>query len=431
MTRSLASLTGGTVVEAPRALRPGCDDAGAHGRSEHLRATTPRRSGRSSRPTASGSTPVISTASPRSSATRPGARGPAPLTGVAAIRAVYDDVILYDGVPSTRHVMGDVVVAVDGVRATSRCSFTVFQARPDFPLQAVLVGRYHDAFACVDGAWEFRARIVHADLLGDLSHHMRSAPEVSAPRERCSRGARRACGAVVPGSAVARDRRGPSRRGPSRRGRSRRPSPRPGAAVRAGVAAVVVTDVVGRGVVDAVVVADVVGGGVVDAVVVADVVGGGVVDADRRSTSWVAGSAVAGAGVVGALVGTVGRPRWSTSTSCPRGARDPRRGCGHAWLDASPSRAAAAPRRRGRGRRRWRSRSRTWGGVGAWSASSGVRDGSGRTRRSRPEVWSGHLAAAAPRRNRTAAGSGARCRRSTPCGTGPPPRPVPTPARRR
>jgi SnoaL-like domain len=95
------------------------------------------------------------------------------LTGLAAIRAVYDDVILYDGVPSTRHVMGDVVVDLSGAHATSRCSFTVFQARPDFPLQAVLVGRYHDAFTCVDGRWEFRERVVHADLLGDLSHHMR------------------------------------------------------------------------------------------------------------------------------------------------------------------------------------------------------------------------------------------------------------------
>jgi len=96
------------------------------------------------------------------------------LTDVDAIRRVYDDVILYDGIPCTRHVMGDVVVAVDGATATSRCSFTVFQARPDFPLQAVLVGRYHDTFACVEGAWEFRERIVRPDLVGDLSHHMRA-----------------------------------------------------------------------------------------------------------------------------------------------------------------------------------------------------------------------------------------------------------------
>ena len=96
------------------------------------------------------------------------------LTDVDAIRRVYDDVLLYDGVPCTRHVMGDVVVRVDGATATSRCSFTVFQARPDFPLQAVLVGRYHDSFARVDGEWEFRERVVRPDLVGDLSHHMRA-----------------------------------------------------------------------------------------------------------------------------------------------------------------------------------------------------------------------------------------------------------------
>ena len=98
------------------------------------------------------------------------------LDGADAVRAVYDDVILYAGLPGTRHVMSDVVVDVDGDAATSRCSFTVFQARPDFPLQAVLVGRYHDSFVRADGAWRFRTRTIHADLLGDLSRHMRTRP---------------------------------------------------------------------------------------------------------------------------------------------------------------------------------------------------------------------------------------------------------------
>ena len=103
---------------------------------------------------------------------------------------MYDDVILYDGVPGTRHVMGDVVVAVDGAHATSRTSFTVFQARPDFPLQAVLVGRYHDAFVWADGAWEFRERVVHADLVGDLSHHMRTAASLTLRRATTRPGSR-------------------------------------------------------------------------------------------------------------------------------------------------------------------------------------------------------------------------------------------------
>jgi len=98
------------------------------------------------------------------------------LDGADAVRTAYDQVILYDGVPGTRHVMSDVVVDVDGDAATSRCSFTVFQARPDLPLQAILVGRYHDTFVRVDGAWRFRTRTIHADLLGDLSRHMRTRP---------------------------------------------------------------------------------------------------------------------------------------------------------------------------------------------------------------------------------------------------------------
>lgn len=97
------------------------------------------------------------------------------LEGETAVRRVYDDVILYDGVPATRHVMSDVVVDVQGDRATSRCSFTVFQARPDFPLQAVLVGRYHDEFARTHAGWELRDRRIEADLVGDLSRHMRRA----------------------------------------------------------------------------------------------------------------------------------------------------------------------------------------------------------------------------------------------------------------
>ena len=92
--------------------------------------------------------------------------------GAVEVRPAYDAVILYDGIPCTRHVMSDVVVEVEGGRATSRCTFTVMQARPDFPLQAILVGRYHDEFIRRDGAWGFADREIHADLVGDLSHHM-------------------------------------------------------------------------------------------------------------------------------------------------------------------------------------------------------------------------------------------------------------------
>src|SRR5437867_1035434 len=107
-------------------------------------------------------------------------RSPAPaepLRGAEAVRRAYDVVLLYDGIPCTRHVVTNVVVALEGPdRAAARSCFTVFQARPDFPLQPILCGRYHDAFARADGAWRFADRLILPDLAGDLSRHLRPGP---------------------------------------------------------------------------------------------------------------------------------------------------------------------------------------------------------------------------------------------------------------
>jgi len=40
------------------------------------------------------------------------------------------------------------------------------------PLQAILCGRYHDAFERVGGAWRFADRLILPDLVGDLSRHL-------------------------------------------------------------------------------------------------------------------------------------------------------------------------------------------------------------------------------------------------------------------
>ena len=94
--------------------------------------------------------------------------------GSGAVRAVFDDVILYDGTPRTQHAIANLTVISDGgAIATARSSFTVLQALPDFPLQPILAGRYHDELERVDGEWRFTDRVVHADLIGDLSRHMR------------------------------------------------------------------------------------------------------------------------------------------------------------------------------------------------------------------------------------------------------------------
>jgi len=104
---------------------------------------------------------------------RSDARPDQPLRGQDEVRRVYDRVLLYDGLPSTRHVISNLVVDVagNGHEASSRSYFTVFQARPDLPLQAIISGRYHDQFARTDGEWHFTDRLIITDLTGDLSRH--------------------------------------------------------------------------------------------------------------------------------------------------------------------------------------------------------------------------------------------------------------------
>ncbi|MCB1005615.1 MAG: nuclear transport factor 2 family protein [Acidimicrobiales bacterium] len=83
----------------------------------------------------------------------------------------YED----DGTPHTKHVTTNVMVDVDddGSTATARSSFTVLQALPDFPLQAIISGRYLDRFERDgDGAWRFVERRMIPELHGDLSRHL-------------------------------------------------------------------------------------------------------------------------------------------------------------------------------------------------------------------------------------------------------------------
>ena len=98
-----------------------------------------------------------------------------PLRGAEQVRHAYDGVILYDGIPSTKHVISNVTIEIggDGSAATARSYFTVLQARPDLPLQPIIAGRYHDRFERVDDSWRFADRQIIPDLIGDLSHHLR------------------------------------------------------------------------------------------------------------------------------------------------------------------------------------------------------------------------------------------------------------------
>ncbi|SNX88325.1 SnoaL-like protein [Streptomyces sp. TLI_55] len=91
-------------------------------------------------------------------------------------KMLRDSVILYeDGTPRTQHVTTNLAVQVDEEAGTAaaRSYVTVFQALPDFPLQAVAAGRYRDRFERRDGRWRFTERRVQIHLVGDVSRHLR------------------------------------------------------------------------------------------------------------------------------------------------------------------------------------------------------------------------------------------------------------------
>jgi 3-phenylpropionate/cinnamic acid dioxygenase small subunit len=96
------------------------------------------------------------------------------LQGVDQVRRVYDAIVLYDGVPRTMHLITNVTVTwSEGIDvASSRCNFTVLQARPGEAPHPVLAGRYHDEFVRAEGVWRFDDRLIITDLIGDLSTHM-------------------------------------------------------------------------------------------------------------------------------------------------------------------------------------------------------------------------------------------------------------------
>jgi hypothetical protein len=83
-----------------------------------------------------------------------------------------------DGTPGTKHVTTNLIVEVDEQAGTATCRsyYTVLQADRDLPLQPIIAGRYHDTFERVDGGWRFTDRLIYSDLIGDLTHHLRTNP---------------------------------------------------------------------------------------------------------------------------------------------------------------------------------------------------------------------------------------------------------------
>ena len=106
--------------------------------------------------------------------TTPGAKA-GPGGRRAALEMYTRSTRLYDdGTPKTKHVTTNAIIEVDEANnfATSRSYFTVFQALQDFPLQAIIAGRYHDKFERNKGQWRFSERMMLPELMGDLSRHL-------------------------------------------------------------------------------------------------------------------------------------------------------------------------------------------------------------------------------------------------------------------
>ncbi|WP_433592533.1 nuclear transport factor 2 family protein [Nocardia sp. CA-145437] len=99
------------------------------------------------------------------------------IRGSADVERMFQRMVIRydDGTPRTHHVTTNIAIEFGDPAntATSRAYFTVFQALPDLPLQAIATGRYRDRFHRRDGQWRFAERHVTMHLTGDLSRHLR------------------------------------------------------------------------------------------------------------------------------------------------------------------------------------------------------------------------------------------------------------------
>lgn len=101
------------------------------------------------------------------------------VVGSAAVRELlHKTVMLYDGVPRTRHMITNVQIDInaDGVSGTCKSYVQVLHQAPGGPLHPVVAGTYHDKVHIVDGRWLFAERLMEMQLIGDLSTHVHGNP---------------------------------------------------------------------------------------------------------------------------------------------------------------------------------------------------------------------------------------------------------------
>jgi 3-phenylpropionate/cinnamic acid dioxygenase small subunit len=83
------------------------------------------------------------------------------------------------GTPNTQHIVSNISIDIDGdtSHAAAKSRFTVYQQLDDFPLQAIIAGRYEDSFQLIDAQWWFKERHIQPELYGDLSRHLLFNPK--------------------------------------------------------------------------------------------------------------------------------------------------------------------------------------------------------------------------------------------------------------
>jgi 3-phenylpropionate/cinnamic acid dioxygenase small subunit len=102
--------------------------------------------------------------------------------GKEAVIKLYENATrLYpdNGTPHTQHIVSNISIDIeaDSSHAAAKSRFTVYQQLDDFPLQAIIAGRYEDSFQLIDAQWWFKERHIQPELYGDLSRHLLFDPK--------------------------------------------------------------------------------------------------------------------------------------------------------------------------------------------------------------------------------------------------------------
>lgn len=95
------------------------------------------------------------------------------LYGSTEVRPVYEQLRGSDNGLRTKHLLTNLTVDVEpgAGTASSRCYWSVLQARSGAGLTISLSGQYLDRFEKTSGRWHFADRLVKVDLAADQSGH--------------------------------------------------------------------------------------------------------------------------------------------------------------------------------------------------------------------------------------------------------------------